>query len=289
VISNLPYESGTRGGLNFKAVDDHSLRNWAQRHALTMRQAVGEVLRAGIFPECFERNFPSLSVQEQARLFDCAILVAGLGGLGGALAVLLARVGVGCFWLADGDVFTISNLNRQCLATRPFIGENKAMIGAAHLREINSALQVKALPEYLDKENLGEYLSRVNVVADGLDNLASRRELFAAAQKAGVPVVHGAVVGKFGQVTTILPGDPDSFTRIYAGSTEEVPMGRDILAPVVALVASLQAQEAIRVLLGQGPVYHGHMAHFDGDTGTLTMLPLEKVSSQQSAVSSQRL
>ena len=271
VLADLPYESRTRSGLHFKAINDHSLRNWAQRYDLTMRQAVGVVLRAGVFPECFERNFPSLSVQEQARLFDSAILVAGLGGLGGALAVLLARVGVGRFLLADGDVFTVSNLNRQCLATRPLMGQNKAKIGAAHLLEINAALRVQAVAGYLDKENLPGYLSRVNLAADGLDNLAARRELFAAADQGSVPVVHGAVVGKFGQVTTVLPGDPDSFTRIYAGSTSEVPGGREILAPVVALVASLQAQEAVRVLLGQPPTYHGHMAYFDGDTGTLTI------------------
>ena len=272
---DLPFQRGQRGGLDYKAVNDHSLRNWAQRHDLTMRQAVAQALRAGIFPECFERNFPSLSVAEQLRLFDSAVLVAGLGGLGGALSVCLARVGVGRFLLADGDVFTVSNLNRQCLASRPSLGENKALIGAAHLREINPSLRVKALPTYLDAENLPGYLANVQIVMDGLDNLNSRRELFAAAQNAGLPLVHGAVLGKYGQVTTVLPDDPDSFTRIYAGTAAGPAAGREILAPVVALTASLQAQEAIRVLLGQPPVYHGRMAYFDGDTGTLELLPLE--------------
>ena len=161
---DLPFQRGQRGGLDYKAVNDHSLRNWAQRHDLTMRQAVAQALRAGIFPECFERNFPSLSVAEQLRLFDSAVLVAGLGGLGGALSVCLARVGVGRFLLADGDVFTVSNLNRQCLATRPSLGENKALIGAAHLLEINPSLRVKALPTYLDAENLPGYLANVQIV-----------------------------------------------------------------------------------------------------------------------------
>ena len=161
---DLPFQRGQRGGLDYKAVNDHSLRNWAQRHDLTMRQAVAQALRAGIFPECFERNFPSLSVAEQLRLFDSAILVAGLGGLGGALSVCLARVGVGRFLLADGDVFTVSNLNRQCLASRPSLGENKALIGAAHLLEINPALRVKAIPTYLDAENLPGHLANVQIV-----------------------------------------------------------------------------------------------------------------------------
>ncbi len=266
--------TGTRDGQDFRTISDHDLRNWAQRHEFTMRQAVAGALRAGIFPECFERNFPSLSVPEQARLFDSSVLVAGLGGLGGALAVLLARVGVGRFILADGDVFTLSNLNRQCLATRPTLGENKAQIGAAHLLEINPALRAEGIPDYLNSENLPEYLSQVQVVADGLDNLGSRRELFAAAQKAGVPLVHGAVEARFGQVTTVLPNDPSSFSTIYADAAGKSKESREILAPVVALTASLQAQEAIRVLLGEPPLYHGRMAHFDGDTGTLQLLRL---------------
>ena len=266
--------TGTRGGHDFQTISDHDLRNWAQRYALTMHQAVAGALQAGVFPECYERNFPSLSAPEQLRLFDSSVLIAGLGGLGGALAVLLARVGVGRFLLADGDVFTLSNLNRQCLATRPTLGENKAQIAAAHLLEINPALRAEAIPNYLDSENLPGYLSQVQIVVDGLDNLNSRRELFAAAQTAGVPLVHGAVVARFGQVTTVLPDDPDSFSTIYADIARGPAGGREILAPVVALTASLQAQEAMRVLLSQPPTYHGRLAHFDGDTGTLQLLPL---------------
>jgi molybdopterin/thiamine biosynthesis adenylyltransferase len=264
----------SRGGEDFRTISDHDLRNWAQRYSLTMREAVAGALQAGIFPECYERNFPSLLAPEQLRLFDSCVLIAGLGGLGGALAVLLARVGIGRFILADGDTFTPSNLNRQCLATHPALGENKARITAAHLYEISPALRAEAIPDYLDSENLPGCLSEVQVVLDGLDNLHSRRTLFVASQTAGVPLVHGAVEDRFGQVTTVLPGDPDSFSTIYADIDKEPEGGLEILAPVVALTASLQAQEAIRVLLGKPPAYHGRLAHFDGDTGTLQLLPL---------------
>ena len=264
----------TRGRQDFQTISDHDLRNWAQRYSLTMREAVTGALQAGIFPECYERNFPSLSAPEQLQLFDSSILVAGLGGLGGALVVLLARVGVGRFILADGDVFTLSNLNRQCLATYPCLGENKARIASAHLHEINPALRAEAIPNYLDSENMPGCLCQVQVAVDGLDNLNSRRALFAASQTAGIPLVHGAVEDRFGQVTTVLPGDPDSYSTIYADTDKEQEGSREILAPVVALTASLQAQEAIRVLLGKPPAYHGQLAHFDGDTGTLQLLPL---------------
>ena len=86
--------------------------------------------------------------------------------------------------------------------------------------------------------------------------------------------MHGAVEDRFGQVTTVLPGDPDSYSTIFGDTDKESEGSREILAPVVALTASLQAQEAIRVLLGKPPAYHGQLAHFDGDTGTLQLLPL---------------
>jgi molybdopterin/thiamine biosynthesis adenylyltransferase len=86
--------------------------------------------------------------------------------------------------------------------------------------------------------------------------------------------VHGAVVGRYGQVSTVLPGDPDGFTLIYPDTAMELEGGREILAPVAALTAGLQVLEAVRLLLGQPPAYHGRLAHFDGDTGTLEIVPL---------------
>jgi molybdopterin/thiamine biosynthesis adenylyltransferase len=266
--------TGTRSGQTFHTVSDADLRDYARRHQLTWRPAVAAALREGIFPECYERNFPSLSAPEQLRLFDSSVLVVGLGGLGGTLAPLLARVGVGRLLLADGDVFTPANLNRQWLATHQTLGESKARVAADHLHQINPALLAEAIPHYLTPDNLMAYLSQVQVVLDGLDNLRSRRELFQATQKARVPLVHGAVVGKFGQVATILPDDPDSFTKIYSDTAMEVEGGREILAPTATLTASLQVQEAIRLILGQSLAYHGRLAHFDGDTGALELLPL---------------
>ena len=265
----------TRSGFSFHVISDQDLRTWALSQDLTLRQAMAASLRAAIFPECLERNFPSLSAPEQLQLFEGSVLVIGLGGLGGTLAALLARMGVGRLFLADGDVFMPSNLNRQFLATNQTLGQNKARVAADHLREINPALLVESIQDYLNPDNLPNYLSQVQVVVDGLDNLDSRRQLFQAAQQNGVPLVHGAVLGRYGQVATILPDDPDNFTKIYSDSALEVERGREILAPVAALIASLQAQEVIRLLLGQIPAYHGHLAYFDGDTSHLEILPLD--------------
>jgi molybdopterin/thiamine biosynthesis adenylyltransferase len=118
----------------------------------------------------------------------------------------------------------------------------------------------------------------VQVVVDALDTLAVRRDVVAAAKAAGVPIVHGAVSSVFGQVTTILPDDPGESSWLFPVAAAPGPeTAPGVLAPTVTLTASLQAMEAIRLLLNQAPVYHGVLAHFDGDPGRLEILPLDEL------------
>jgi molybdopterin-synthase adenylyltransferase len=226
-----------RGEQEFLLAPQESLYSWAAAHGLSLRQAIEAALEAGIFPECFERNFPSLTPAEQLTLWR--------------------------------------SLNRQLLATAKTLGQNKAVVTARHLREINAALIAEAIPEFLDQENLRKFLPLVQVLLDAMDTLTARRDLINTARQFGVPVVHGAVSGAFGQVTTILPQDPGGLPFLFpAGAPPAPETAPGVLAPTVTLVASLQVQEAIRLLLGKKPAYHGALAHCDGDTGRLETLPL---------------
>ena len=265
-----------RRGQEFMVISRDQLHVWAAERGLRRHRALELALEEGIFPEGLERNFPCFSATEQLTLWRSRVMVVGLGGLGGCQAQLLARAGVGRFYLADGDCFTPSNLNRQLLATSATLGQNKALVTARHLRQINEALEVEAIPEFLDRGSLLNFLPDVQVVLDALDTLAVRRELVDAAKEAGVPVVHGAVSGAFGQVTTILPQDPGESSWLFPVAASPKPENvTGVLAPAVTLTASLQAMEAIRLLLKRAPAYHGVLAHFDGDTGRLEMLPLK--------------
>lgn len=263
-----------RGGQDTLVVLETALGEWSRAQGLTLREGVAAALTAGIFPERYERNFPSLSAAQQLRLFKARVLILGLGGLGGYLATLLARSGVGKFRLADGDRFAPANLNRQVLATGETLGRNKAEATARHLTALNPALEVEAIPRFLDANHLPACLVGVQAVLDGLDSIRTRRELFPVIQQAGVPLVHGAVRGRYGQVATILAGDAEVWERIYPGDRNLPEEPPEVLAPTVSLIASLQAQEALRLLLGQPPAYHRRLAHFDGDTGRLEILPL---------------
>ena len=265
-----------RRGQEFLVISRDQLYSWAAERGLSRRRALELALEEGVFPEVLERNFPSLSATEQLTLWRSRVLLVGLGGLGGCQAQLLARAGVGRLCLADGDCFAPSNLNRQLLATSETMGQNKALVTARHLRQINEALEVEAIPEFIDQRRVQDFLPEVQVVLDALDTLAARREIVAAAKEAGVPVVHGAVNGAFGQVTTILPQDPSESSWLFPlAAPPEPETAPGVLAPVAALTASLQAMEALRLLLKQAPAYHGVLAHFDGDTGRLEMLPLK--------------
>jgi hypothetical protein len=140
-----------RGGREFRVVSAADLEQWAQDQNLTPRQALAAALTAGIFPECWERNFPALTAAQQLTLWRSRILLTGLGALGGTQAVLLARVGVGNLWLPDGGVFAPSNLNRQSLATQRTLGRSKAKVTARHLKAINPALRLTAIPHSISR------------------------------------------------------------------------------------------------------------------------------------------
>ena len=263
-----------RGSREYLMIPQARLVVWAAEQRLSLHHAIELALEAGILPEALERNFPTLTPAEQLTLWRGSALVVGLGGLGGSQAMLLARAGVGRLYLADGDAFAPSNLNRQLLATALTLGQNKAVVAARHLREVNEGLLIEPLPEFLDQKRLREVLPAVRVVLDALDTLRARRDLIAAAKQAGVPMVHGAVNGVFGQVTTIMPQDPGEFNLYPRGEAPGPETAPGVLAPTVTLTASLQAMEAIRLLLGKEPNYRGCLAHFDGDTGRLEIFPL---------------
>lgn len=201
-------------------------------------------------------------------------MIAGLGGLGGYQAQLLARIGVGRLVLADGDCFAPTNFNRQILATKDTLGRAKAGATADFISRINQALEVRAVEKFLDPGNYPIILAEVDLALDALDSFGDRRELLMAARKAGTPVIHGAVLGQNGQITTILPEDEPIFASSYLKQPSHFAEPPSVVAPSVSLVATLQVQEAIRLLLNLPLAYHGTLAYLDGDTGRPEFFPL---------------
>lgn len=258
-------------------IEDGALLEWAKETGFSPRAAQLEVLEAGIIPLRYVKNFSAIDLESQTRICKSHVLVCGCGGLGGALITLLARLGVGTLRLVDGDAFSASNLNRQWLCDTNSLSRPKALVAERHVRDVNPLIEVEGLPAVMDAANAEKLLRGMDLVMDALDNLEGRFLLAKAARCLGLPFVHGAATGWWGQVSTFLPDSPLDLTAIYgsakARDTVEIAMG--VLGPAPALIASLQVFEAIRLLTGRKPAYANRLLFFDGESGTMELVPLK--------------
>ena len=195
----------------------------------------------------YERNRIFSRVQQE-ELSEKKAAVIGCGGLGGYAIEMLARAGVGHIRACDGDVFDETNLNRQLLCTENILGKSKAEAAAERIKAVNSDVEVEPVSCNLTEENAAEILGGCDVVIDALDSVYSKLMLQKVCRVHDIPMVHGAIGGWFGQITTIFPGN-DTLSLIYGeGAEVSQELGNPAFTP--AIVASLQVSEAIKVMLG---------------------------------------
>lgn len=203
-----------------------------------------------------QERFAPIGVPGQERLRAARALVVGVGALGSAAAELLCRAGVGALRLVDRDVVELSNLQRQALYVQADAeaGRPKAHAAAAHLAAIDPACRVEAIAGELNAASAAALVAGCDVVVDGLDNFPARHVLNEACCRAGIPWIHGAVLGAYGTCLPVLPGE----TACLRCLQDEVPSAADnptcdtagVIGPAVRLVAAWQAGEALKVLVG---------------------------------------
>ena len=170
------------------------LRAWAALHNMPLRTAMSSLLEQHIWPERFRRNCGLVAAHDLARRLQSRVLVLGCGGLGGHVAELLVRSGVGCIRLVDNDVFDESNLNRQRFCTERVIGQPKVRVVRDALADIASHVEIEALDIAADSGNLSCLVAGMDVALDCLDNISAKTAMEQAALAAGVPFVHGSVL-----------------------------------------------------------------------------------------------
>ena len=220
----------------------------------------------------------ALAPEDCALLRERRVVVVGCGGLGGTVAELLARIGVGYLRLIDSDVFEESNLNRQLMCTEETLRHPKALVAAERLEVVNSEVQVDAHITRIDEENVCELLDGTDCVVDCLDNLEARFWTAHACQQLGTPLVYGAIAGWFGQVCTVFPGDP-SFATLYGvpfdanQRSQHEELGN--LPFTACATASVQAAEAVKVLLGRPDVMRNRLLLLDLLGGTADDVELQ--------------
>lgn len=237
----------------------------AQAGGAPAGRAVAQVERAalakGVCPERYLRNLDAYSLEEQFRLLSASAALVGLGGLGGYVLEILARLGVGHVRAADGDDFVPSNLNRQLYATRKSLCGYKAAAAAARIKLVNPAVDFEPVAAFLSEADMGRLLEGAQLALDALGGLADRAALQRAAAQAGLPLVTAAVSGHSGFVATVLPGAKGPADFLGASGGAELAQGTP--APVVATAASIMAGEAANILCGRGPSLAGKMLLFD--------------------------
>jgi len=221
----------------------------------TPRETEIFALENGFIPERYARNMRSYSPADQAALLRAQVGVVGLGGLGGTVVELLARLGVGRLRLFDGVIFVESNLNRQLLSSVERMGRPKAEAAQRRAAEVNPSVEVVAGRQFLTPENVSAALGGCDVVVDCLDNLPDRFLIEAACRASGCPLVSAAVAGASGHVTTIFPDDRG--LRLIYGEPRDLPRkgaeaALGTLPYAVVFMATLECAEAAKVILKKG-------------------------------------
>lgn len=192
------------------------------------------------------------SSEDMSKLNKKKVCIIGSGGLGGYILEMLTRVGVGSITIIDGDVFDETNLNRQILATSESLNREKVEVAIERMNQVNPEVKVNGIRIFLNEDNVNGLIEGHDIVVDGLDSIETRFILEEACETMGIPLVHGAIAGWYGQVTTIMPGDR-TLTAIYktrVGKGVEKNIGNPSFTP--ACIASFQVSEVLKVLLGLG-------------------------------------
>lgn len=213
---------------------------------------------------------PELDIGGQEQLLAAHALIIGLGGLGSPVAMYLAAAGVGELTLVDFDSVDLSNLQRQIAHTSERIGVNKARSAAQTISALNPDIKINLVDKLVDGEQLQQLVAGVNLVLDCTDNFATRFAINAACVAARVPLVSGAAIRLEGQVTVFDSRQPNSpcYRCLYEESADDLTCAANgVLAPLVGVIGSLQALEALKLLGGFGQSLTGRLQLFDARTG----------------------
>ena len=206
----------------------------------------------------------------QQRLERASVAIVGVGGLGSPVALYLAAAGVGRLGLIDDQQVELSNLNRQIIFEECDVGRPKVEAAAGRLLLIDAALRVDARHENVRASNVAELFAEYDLVVDGTDAFETKFLLNDAAVLLRKPLVYGAVLRWGGQVTTILPDGPCLrclFSEPPDPETVETCEEAGIIGAAVGVVGSVQAEEALKVLLGVGTPLRGRIFQHDGLLG----------------------
>jgi adenylyltransferase/sulfurtransferase len=212
---------------------------------------------------------PQIGIEGQEKLLNSHALIVGAGGLGSPVALYLASAGVGKLTICDGDSVDLTNLQRQIVHTTRNIGVNKAVSAERTLAGINPEVAVVAVEKRVAEEELAILAADADVVLDASDNFATRHAVNRVCAQLKKPLVSGAAVRFDGQVTAFDFRKPETscyhcLFPEHADQEDERCATMGVFAPLVGIIGSVQAAEALKLLAGIGESLAGRLLLLDG-------------------------
>jgi len=210
---------------------------------------------------------PEIGEKGQEKLLKSRVLLLGAGGLGSPAGLYLAAAGIGTLGVIDADVVDVSNLQRQIVHTVDRVGQPKVDSAEAAIKGINPDVNVVKYTERLTSENVLDVISGYDVIVDGTDNFPTRYLLNDASLVAGVPVVHGSIYQFEGSVTVYRPYDGPCYRCQFPEPPppELAPSCAEggVLGILPGVIGTLQATEAVKLVLGIGEPLVGRQLRYD--------------------------
>ena len=223
---------------------------------------------------------PDFGAQGQDRVASSSVLIIGLGGLGSPVAIYLAAAGVGTLVINDFDRVDLSNLQRQILYRDRDIDKYKTEAAAAMLREINPDTKIETVDTRLTDDALENQISIVDIVIDGSDNFGTRFAVNEACVKTKTPLISGAAIRYEGQLMVLRPDldDRPCYRCVFDESDETIEDCRSngVLSPVVGVIGSSMAVEALKLLTKISPAEGDELFLYDARSGHWRTVSLKR-------------
>ncbi|MCP3940669.1 MAG: HesA/MoeB/ThiF family protein [Desulfobacteraceae bacterium] len=197
-------------------------------------------------------KLPQIGTPGQKKLAAARVLIAGAGGLGSLSSLYLAAAGVGHLIIVDKDRVELSNLNRQLLHSETSLGKPKALSASHRLGQLNSKIKITPIQVKIDRKNIDDLLKEVDLVVDGCDNYPTRQILNRGCLHHKLPWIFGGVQGFDGMITSFVPNSSVCFECIIQDHPATKLRDNGILGATAGIIASIQAMEAIKLLLDLG-------------------------------------
>ena len=222
---------------------------------------------------------PDIDIKGQERLIASRVLIIGMGGLGSPIALYLAAAGIGQLTLADDDRVELSNLQRQVIHSTDRIGELKVDSAKQAIQALNPTVTVNCLSTRITKPSLTTLLDSIDLVIDATDNFETRFIINEACVETNTAAIFGAAVQLEGQVLVYDPDQDNPCYQCLYGSASDNALNcaeNGVAGPVVGVIGTVQAMEAIRLIAGIGRSSSGYLQVFDAKQMEWLKLKLPK-------------